>query len=152
MASTLHDDKERDRRIEEIGEYFLQTGESTRKIAAYFTQYKYPISNYTVDQYLKIYLKRHYLKKTEFMELIYNNKHTLDNPLVIQRIIVEKALYSLGYLEKDIANYYNISESTVSRDLNERILSNEEKNQYLKTFNIDYIIDDFEITVNVRSK
>ena len=152
MARTLKDDEERDRRIEEVGEYFLQTGDSTRKIAAYFTKYKYPISNYTVDQYIKIYLKRHSLKKEEIMQLIYNNKHSLDDPFVIQRMIVEKVLYSLGYLEKDIAAYYDISESTVSRDLNERILSDEEMKKYLQTFNIDSIIEDFQKTVQIKKR
>lgn len=45
MAANLKDPEERERRIELVGEYFFQTGLSTREIAAHFSEKDFKISN-----------------------------------------------------------------------------------------------------------
>ena len=50
MPANIKSDKERERRVEIIGEYFLETGASTREIANYISSspdYDFEISNKT---------------------------------------------------------------------------------------------------------
>lgn len=152
MASTLNDDDERNRRIDEIGEYFLKTGASTRSIADYFTKNKYPISNYTVSKYINLFIQKNDALAKELHNLIYSNKNSYDNPMLIKRIIQESYLYSCGYEEKDIANYFGISEATVSRDLHEQKLTKEQINDCLNDINFDILLDNFQNSMSLKHK
>ena len=152
MARTLKDDEERNKRINEVGFYFTQTGASTRDIADYFTKNKYPISNYTVSQYIKIYQKRNYIYSQLINQLIYNNKHTKNDPEYVKRIIVEKCLHLKGYNEKTIAELFNLSESTVSRDLNDDSININELKDYIKSIDIEEILNELKETNQSKSK
>ena len=44
-------EEEKNERIELIGEYFLETGASTREIAKHFSENQFKISNKTVSLY-----------------------------------------------------------------------------------------------------
>ena len=154
MAQTLNDDEERDRRIEEIGKEFLanddstKTTNSTRKIAEEFSENKYTISNATVYSYIILFSERHPEYKDEIYRLLKKNRPSLKDTKHITRNIVANILYNDGFSEKEIAACFNVSESTISRDLTKRDLSDEEIEKYCQELNIDLIIADLKAKLN----
>lgn len=116
MARKL-DDETRERLIEEVGQYFLDTGDSTRIIAE-----KFSISNYTVSDYIKRYKKKH----PEYIEMIddligFNSPQSIMIVAVRARVVDSASFCLQGFEIKEIANAYGVSPSTIRNDLNVRI-------------------------------
>lgn len=122
MAKTLHDDEERERRIQLIGEYILETGASTRKTADYFTANYFSISNYTVSEYLKLYMKKNSQKAEELRKIIDNNTpDSIEDPKVIKRVLSVAELVESGFTIEEISKNTNIDFWTVYDDINKRL-------------------------------
>lgn len=114
-------EEEKNERIELIGEYFLETGASTREIAKHFSENQFKISNKTVSLYIKEYIKKHEDKKDELKAMIDNNiDKSIEDLQVQERVLKVVRLVLLGSTKEEIANMLNISVKVVERDLSSR--------------------------------
>lgn len=116
-------EEERNRRIEEIGNYFIDNdGPSTRNIAEYFSNNKYKISNKTVHSYIELFEKRHSDKKEIIDSLIDKNKEKdITTEERQKQILVEFGLLLKGYTCTEIAKILDTSFSSIQRDLTSRL-------------------------------
>lgn len=123
MAQTVGNYEERDKRIELIGEYVLSTGDSTRNTADYFSKNFFRISNNTVSEYCKEYLRRHPDRKGLMDKVIENNKaQTIDNESVSNRVFNNANLViNNGMTIEEVSKATGISYWTVYRDLTDRL-------------------------------
>jgi hypothetical protein len=131
MAANIKDIEERLRRIEEVGEYFKETGLSTRQIAEYFSNNSFPISNKTVCIYIKKYMELHKEYQEKIMELTSNNKEkTIADKTVKIRIFNASKLVLEGYSIREIADILETTPKIIERDLSKRLklLALEDKN------------------------
>lgn len=129
------DDLERSRRINLIGEYFEETGASTRQISAYFSQTQFYISNKTVHEYIQKYKDKRNREKID--DLINKNKgKTLGDDGVIERVFMVSRLVIEGYSMKEISEILDISEGIVKNDifirLNKICINDEDLQIYYK--------------------
>ena len=128
MARKVESEEERLSRINLIKEYVLfkiNNGEkiSTRSVAKYFTENKFPISNATVSTYL------YSLEKTDLESykiisgVLYSNKSKTDgsDEIVKTRINVVVDLLLQDFTVEEIASELGVSVNTIYRDLNSRL-------------------------------
>lgn len=119
MAANIKDDDERKNRMFKVYNYFMQTNESTRNIAEYFSKNEFCISNATVSAYLKNILE--YLNEKDKIALIeaLNDRKTksIDDTIIINRVIKVSNLCLNGYSIDQIKDEINVSYWTVYRDL-----------------------------------
>ena len=122
MASNLKDDEERDRRVELIGEYRLQTGESTRNIAKYFKETQFPISNFIVVDYLNRYKKKHPEAKAIIDAQTYaKTPDSIKKPEVRERVLKVAKLIKAGFTIEEIANTLNEPYWVIYIDIKNRL-------------------------------
>lgn len=137
MAAHLKDEKERDRRIKLVGDYFLQTGKSTREISKYFTENYFDISNKTVSVYIKEYLNKYKEKANEIMELIDNNKSkSIEDEEVVDRVFNTADLILSGKSLEETAKILNVSYKTCERDISYRLKALADRSQPLREYYI----------------
>lgn len=125
MARTLKDEQERIRRINLVGEYFLNNPHaSTRNASQYFFNEKIEMSNCTISNYLKLYKELHAEKEEAIENRINENKpETHDNPEVQKRVLLVTKMYlEFDYTEEQIADMIHESIWVVRRDLSNRLL------------------------------
>ena len=119
MVANLTDDDERKNRMFKVYNYFMKTNESTRNIAEYFSKNEFSISNVTVSTYLKNIVK--YLNENDKIALIeaLNDRKTksIDDTIIINRVIKVSDLCLNGYSIDQIKDEINVSYWTVYRDL-----------------------------------
>ena len=119
MVANLTYDDERKNRMFKVYNYFMKTNESTRNIAEYFSKNEFSISNVTVSTYLKNIVK--YLNENDKIALIeaLNDRKTksIDDTIIINRVIKVSDLCLNGYSIDQIKDEINVSYWTVYRDL-----------------------------------
>lgn len=121
-------DEERKMLINLVGEHFIKTGQSTREIAAYFTQLGFPLSNFTVSDYINKYKASHQDEKAVIDELIQNNTPKgIEDVGVRTRVMYVTKFFLQDHTVEDIALAFNVTPSVIYRDLNERLPIIEEK-------------------------
>mgnify|MGYP004595711089 FL=1 len=121
MASKI-DDIERDRRIDLIGDFFIQEKTSVRKTTKFFSDNFFPISSATVYDYLKRYMNKYPEKKNLVLEILSNNKGDSIEDESIRNRVMNNLKYALsGYTVEEISSLSNISYWTVYRDLSDRL-------------------------------
>ena len=121
MASKI-DDIERDRRIDLIGDFFIQEKTSIRKTTKFFCNNFFPISSATVYDYLKRYMNKYPEKKNLVLEILSNNKEESVLEESVRERIINNLKYALsGYTVEEISSFCNISYWTVYRDLSDRL-------------------------------
>ena len=115
-------EEERLERIELIGQYFFETGASTRDIAKYFTDNYFEISNKTVSLYIKEYMNTHNEKKDKLKDLIDNNtEKSIEDFETRERVLTVARLVLQGYTKEKIADELGVSIKTVERDISSRL-------------------------------
>lgn len=120
--------KERDERIKLIGDFALETHDSTREIAEFFSKSFFKISHVTVHTYLKKYAEYYPEKKGEILEIISNNKPDTINDEKVKIRVLTNAKYLLeGYTVEEISNITKVNYWTVYRDLVVRLEKLDEK-------------------------
>lgn len=126
MAERLHDDVERDRRIELVGKLFLETGYSTRNLSRLIssnTTSGFKISNATISTYINEYRNKHSDKAEQIDCLIDANKgSSIDNPSIIKRVSDVAQLILSGLTIDDICNKLHESYWVIYYDINIRLL------------------------------
>ncbi len=124
MARNLKDDNERERRVDLVGSYVLETGDSMRKTAAFFTENYFPISYVTVRDYCDRYVKIHALELEKMRERIKANREkTVTEENVRKRVINNAKLFLAGFTIEEIAEATDVSYWTIYRDLKVRYKS-----------------------------
>lgn len=123
MAETLHDDhEERNRRVEKVGNEFLNTGYSTRRLAKLLSQNDFKISNATVSDYLQRYKTVHPDKADQIDSLIEANKgSSLKNIDVINRVYKVSELILNNHSFEEIAELFDETYWTIYYDSNIRL-------------------------------
>ncbi len=121
MASKI-DDIERERRIDLIGDFFIQEKTSIRKTTKFFCDNFFPISSATVYDYLKRYMNKHSEKKDLVLEILSNNKEDSIEEESVRNRVINNLKYALsGYTIEEISSLSNISYWTIYRDLSDRL-------------------------------
>lgn len=114
--------EEREMLINLVGEYFLQTGQSTREIAAYFTELGYPLSNATVFDYISKFKKKNPNAGSIIAEKIDENKvKSIEDVAVRTRVMYVTKFFLQNHTADEIALAFNVTTSVIYRDLNERL-------------------------------
>ena len=125
MAERLHDDFERERRMEFVGKLFLETGYSTRTLSRMISsdeRIDFKISNATVSKYINDYRDKHTEKAEQIDCLIEANKGaTIDNPKDVERIYKVVKYILDNYSVQDIADKLNESYWVIYYDVNIRL-------------------------------
>ena len=118
MARTLNDEEERNRRIELVGSYIIETGSSIRDTVEFFNENFFKISIPTVVDYRNLYLKRHPQFKVEMQKIINQNKpETIESEEVKNRVLKIAELIISGFTISEIQNKFNASYWTIYRDI-----------------------------------
>lgn len=130
MAANIKNEDERDRRIIMIGEFIIEHPEmSTRKVAKYFSENYFSISNATVYDYFERYKRMRPDDKQIIEQIMSNNRAKgITDANVVNRVkIVTQKLLDEDKTVNQIAEELNIGFWTVYYDLTERLplLSNE---------------------------
>lgn len=123
MARTVGNDEEREQRIQMVGEYVIQTGSSTRETTAFFSENFFSISNYTVHEYIKLFIKKYPQRKEELQKAIEGNKEqTIDNPEVYNRVMYNASLVINANMSiEEISQTTGVNYWIVYRDLTDRL-------------------------------
>lgn len=110
MAANIKDPEERNRRIQLVGKYFVDTGLPTRQIASYFSENFFKISNKTVYQYIRQYMKMHHEESQNIQEKIENNtEKTITDANTRKRVFLVAKLVIEGYTMNEIVDILNSS-------------------------------------------
>ncbi len=118
MARTLNDEEERNRRIELVESYIIETGSSIRDTVEYFNENFFKISIPTVVDYRNLYLKRHPQFKVEMQKIInQNSPETIESEEVKNRVLKIAKLITSGFTISEIQNKFNASYWTIYRDI-----------------------------------
>ena len=118
MARTLNDEEERNRRIELVGSYIIETGSSIRDTVEFFNENFFKISIPTVVDYRNLYLKRHPQFNVEMQKIINQNKpETIESEEVKNRVLKIAELINSGFTISEIQNKFNASYWTIYRDI-----------------------------------
>lgn len=118
MARTLNDEEERNRRIELVGSYIIETGSSIRDTVEFFNENFFKISIPTVVDYRNLYLKRHPQFKVEMQKIInQNSPETIESEEVKNRVLKIAKLITSGFTISEIQNKFNVSYWTIYRDI-----------------------------------
>ncbi len=132
-------DKEREERINLVGEYFINNpGVSTRKIAEYFSNNFFKISNATVLDYINRYKKNNNLTDEIDNKLNENKPKTINDADVKKRILTCAKFYINGKTLEEISTITNTNYWIVYRDLMVRLKKIDEYlyNQVIKLASI----------------
>lgn len=123
MAKTIQDDEERNRRIEIVGNLFLLTGYSYRRMSEYLSKNYFKISYVTVKDYLQRYVKMNPDKYDEVNTIIKENTtvNFKNDEGIKNRIYKEADLIEKGFSLQEIASSLFISPSVISRDMTLRL-------------------------------
>ena len=124
MAEKLHDDSERLRRIEFVGDLFLKTGYSTRNLSRLISgdENGFKISNATVSDYIQRYRTLHPNKKEQIDSLIEANKgSSIKDHNVIKRVYEIVDLISQNHSLDEISKIYNQSYWVTYYDIDIRL-------------------------------
>ena len=126
MASNMIDDKERQRRIELVGDYRFQTGESYRKIAKYFSSKEgidgFDISETAVKSYVELYMKNHPEKREIMLKQTEENiSNSIKNDEVRKRVLKVADLIIQGYYLEQISEFLKEPYWVIYRDVNNRL-------------------------------
>lgn len=124
MAANLKDEEERNRRIILVGEFIINNPSmSTRKIAKYFSDNYFKISNATVHDYLVRYRKMVLENKDKIDKIMYENKGKgISDAGTVSRVKeVTKKFIEEDKTMEQIAEELNINFWTVYRDLKVRL-------------------------------
>lgn len=130
MAANVGNDEERDKRIILVGEFIIKHPEmSTRKVAEYFSENYFNISNATVYDYFERYKRMRPNDKETIEQIMFNNraKGITDEDVVKRVRIVTQKLLDEDKTVNQIAEELKIGFWSVYYDLTERLphLSNE---------------------------
>mgnify|MGYP000021164738 FL=1 len=119
MARIIQDEEERNRRIETVGNLFLLTGYSYRRLSEYLSKNYFKISFVTVKDYLERYIKMNPDKCDEINTIIKENTtvNFKNNEGIKNRIYKEADLIESGFSIQEIASSLFISPSVISRDM-----------------------------------
>lgn len=110
MAANIKDPEERNRRIQLVGKYFVDTGLPTRQIASYFSENFFKISNKTVYQYIRQYMRMHPEESQNIQEKIENNtEKTITDANTRKRVFLVSKLVIEGYTMNEIVDILNSS-------------------------------------------
>lgn len=110
MAANIKDPEERNRRIQLVGKYFVDTGLPTRQIASYFSENFFKISNKTFYQYIRQYMKMHPEESQNIQEKIENNtEKTITDANTRKRVFLVAKLVIEGYTINEIVDILNSS-------------------------------------------
>lgn len=110
MAANIKDPEERNRRIQLVGKCFVDTGLPTRQIASYFSENFFKISNKTVYQYIRQYMKMHPEESQNIQEKIENNtEKTITDANTRKRVFLVAKLVIEGYTINEIVDILNSS-------------------------------------------
>lgn len=115
MAANLPDE-ERERRIVLVAEYMLETGNSTRKTAEFFSKHLFKISNATVSDYLSRYEKNHPEEVAK-----YKKRFQISESEIKERILKNVKYLLSGLTVIQISELTNESYWTIYRDLTVRL-------------------------------
>lgn len=122
MAQTLYSDEERCKRIEMVGNYILETGDSYREAASFFTENFFPITAATVCDYCKRFQTMFPVAGKTLREVINSHKDTVaDNEDVRIRVLNNTRLYLNGKTVDDISEITGTPYFVVYRDLTKRL-------------------------------
>ena len=125
MAEKLHDDSERLRRIELVGDLFLRTGYSNRNLSRLLSQDSnngFKISNATVCDYIQRYRIIHSDKAEQIDSLIEANKgSSIKDHNVIKRVYKVVDLICNNYSIDEISKILNQSYWVTYYDIDIRL-------------------------------
>ncbi len=118
----MNSDEEIQRRIILVGDYVKETSSSTRETAKYFTENYFPISNATVSNYLKKYMKLSRNNKLKIMEIIDENKpKTIKDENIRTRVLKVYDLIKLGFTIEEISLNLNVDYWSIYYDIYKRL-------------------------------
>lgn len=123
MAKNIKDEDLRNERVIEVALYVKKTKASSRVAAKYFTENRFPISNVTVNDYLKNRLPKINPALYEEIKPIIDS-HT---PKTVDTVEVKKRIYSAvsllfqDYTIPEIAKQLNSTIDIIYDDLTERL-------------------------------
>lgn len=123
MAKNIKNEELRNERVLEVALYVKETKASTRQVSKYFTENKYPISNATVNDYLKNRLPK--INPVLYKEI----KPILDShvPKTIDTVEIRKRIYSAvsllfqDYTIEEIAKELDSTIDIIYDDLTRRL-------------------------------
>lgn len=123
MAKNLKDEDLRNERVIEVALYVKETKASTRQVSKYFTENRFPISNATVNDYLKNRLPK--INPALYEEI----KPILAShvPKTVETVEVRKRIYSAvsllfqDYTVEEIAKELNSTIDIIYDDLTRRL-------------------------------
>lgn len=118
MARTLKDEEERQRRIELVGSYIVETGCSIRETAEIFNKNFFQISIPTVVSYRDLYIKKHPEFSADMEAIIKKNTpETIASDEVKKRILKVAELIKSGFTIEEISKALNVSFWATYRDI-----------------------------------
>lgn len=123
MAKNLKDEEIRNQRILEVANYVKETKASTRKAAKYFSEHHYPISNATVNDYLRNRLPKINPELGREVALILDG----NTPKSVEAVEVKKRIYSAvsllfqDYTVPEIAKKLTTTPDVIYQDLTVRL-------------------------------
>ena len=118
---------ERELRIVLVGKYIAKTGASTRQTAEHFSNNYFEISNFTVSEYCKKYMKKNKEDSESLKNIIQNNKPiSIDNEEIKNRVLLVAKYVKEGFLLEEIAEQLKISFWEAYRDIHNRLKSIDE--------------------------
>lgn len=122
MMKKLQEDEERRKRIILVGDYVSKTGSSTRNTAKYFTENFFSISNFTVSEYLKLYLKINPEEKNNIYNIIESNiPKSIEDEKIKNRVITASNMILNGYTIEETAKELDSSFWETYRDIHYRL-------------------------------
>lgn len=126
MAKNLHDNyEERDKRVKIVGNMFLDSGYSTRRLSKVISDDKeldFKISNATVSTYIQMYKEKYPDKAEQIDCLIEANKgSSIDNPIDVERVYNVYSLVLKDFSIESIAKILNSSYWVIYYDINIRL-------------------------------
>lgn len=123
MAAT-YNEKERNERINLVAEHILETGDSYRDTAKFFSEFKdFEISHVTVKDYCYRYIVSHGTKGKILKDIINGNKpKSIEDENIKERVLLLSRIYaSSEFTIEEMAKNLEISPWTIYRDLTVRL-------------------------------
>lgn len=115
-------DEERNKRIVMVATYILETGNSTRETAKFFSDNFFPITNVTVYDYCKRYINKYKNKEINLKTIFDTNKQkTINDNNIRERVYNNAKLLLDGLTVGEISEKTKISYWVVYRDISDRL-------------------------------